>query len=244
MDSRTPWSRIGIGMLLLMTYGATPSAQYTTLVGTVGTDTVAVDRFTRNTTTLEGVVFVRRPQPHTMHYKAALAPEGRFSRVEIIWRDAKGVEMRTANISFGVDSIRTEMKGTTALSIAAGPTLDAIPLPPQPYSSHAYSTLEHAAMMLLLTTNRPAAKELEWIVAGNSKAAKHRVTRVAGDTVEIDYVGGQVRALLGNKDRRLIAMSIGGAPQLTLIRRSASDINIARLTAAYAARDGIKAPVP
>ena len=222
--------------VLFVAAGATTGKDdYTTLVGTIGNDTVAIDRFVRTVNRLEGVVLIRRPHVQTMQYKALLAPEGRFTSMEIVWRDAKGVETRSANISFGTDSIRSQTKDSVSRSYGAPPSLNAIPLPPQPYSANCYSLLEHAAIVLLMAA-RPPLANLEWINAGASKVEKRSIRRTNGDTVDIDFVAGSVRAVV-DSTHRVAWLSIGTAPSVTVVKRSATDVDIAKLTAAFAARD-------
>ncbi len=222
--------------LLFVASTTQPSEQqHTTLVGTIGSDTVAVDRFIRSAEHIEGVLFVRRPQPHTMHYKAALAPEGRFSLMEIIWRDTKGVETRSARISFGVDSIRSELKDGSVRKFSAPPTLDAIPLPPQPYASHCYALLEHAAIVLLMS-KQPVMTDIEWISAGATKVEKRRIRRSVGDTIAIDFMAGPVR-VYADTERRAIWLTVGNKPAQVVVKRSDKDINIEKLVASFVRRD-------
>ena len=235
--SSTKFYALAIVGVVVLSYAAKPAAQYTVLVGTIGNDTVAVDRFTRDETSLEGVVFVRRPVAHTMHYKASLATEGRVTQMEIVWRDAAGKDMRSAMISFGIDSIRSLMKGGTIPSASAPVRLNAIPVPQQPHAAHVYGFLEHAGIILQLA-NR-ASTELEWITFGSRNTVKHRVTRVTRDTIEFDYIAGKVVAQI-DSTKRLVSMTIGTTPVKTVVTRSDGDVNIIKLTANFADRDTLQ----
>jgi hypothetical protein len=217
-----------------------PAVQFTTLVGIIGTDTVAVDRYTRDGARIEGIVFMRRPDPHTMQYKATLAPEGRFTQMEIVWRDAKGVEIRAANISYGVDSIRTAFTGSTVRNTGAPSSLDAIPLPPMPDAAYAYGLLEHAATVFLMAPQN-ASPTLSWYTAGTAKAESRRVRRMAGDTIEIDYIGGPVR-VWADPTKRIVWFSVGAPPRRALVTRAAKDVGIQKLHAAFLTRDKLDQP--
>jgi hypothetical protein len=225
-----------IGALFVLAHGASlPTQEYTILVGTVGTDTVAVDRFLRDELKLEGVLLVRQPRAHTLHYKAALAPEGRFTHMEMTWRDAEGNDMRTARITFGVDSIRSQLKDSNVRSFSTPPSLDAIPLPPRPWASHAYSILEHAAIVITMS-QKGGDVELPWVMADDTSVVTKRARRVGADTLEIEFIAGLVRAGVG-EDGRLVWMSGEIDSVTTVVRRAETDIDIDSLKAAFASRD-------
>jgi hypothetical protein len=233
----------GVSTLLIITGARSNAPQAVSLVGTIGNDTVAVDRFVRDATVLDGVVFVRRPTPHTLHYKATIAPPaGRFTQLEIVWRDARGTETRSAKMSFGVDSIRSELKaGGVVRSAGALPALDAIPLPPSPDAVHTYALLEHAA--LVLVNSNKAMPNLEWLAIGARRTEKRRVRVVLANLVEMDFAAGPLRVYLG-PDKRVKSLSIGSGANQTIVRRSESDIDIAKLTASFASRDTLRSAPP
>jgi hypothetical protein len=238
-------SRLHFGdlcFLLLLAPGSTPPAQeFATLVGMAGADTVAVDRFARDETTLEGVLLVRTPRTHTMHYKAMLVPGGRISQLEMVWRDATGTEMRSARITFGVDSIRSIWKDGVEKSVSAAPSLAAIPLPPRPYAYQAYSMLEHAGMVVTMA-KKPGLVPVEWMLTGGTKSLERRARRMRGDTLEIGFVDGPVRMHLGEGGRLVwLSGELGGTA--IVIRRSETDVDLAALTASFARRD-TAAPTP
>jgi hypothetical protein len=228
------------GFLLLLVHAApSPAIQQTILVGTMGSDTIAVDRFIRDSTSLTGAVFIRRPTPHTINYKATLAPpRGRFTYLELIWRDSRGAEFRRSITSYGIDSIRTQLRDGTVVSYSAAVDLDAVPLPPRADMPHAYSILEHVGIALLAPAG-PAATQIPWFASGSNSIAKHRVRRVRGDTVQIDFPAGPVRMHMGS-DKRLQWMSIGISPVQTFVQRSDKDIDIAKLAASFAGRDSLR----
>jgi hypothetical protein len=225
--------------LLVITHGATrPVQEHTVLVGMVGADTVAVDRYLRDETKLEGVLFVREPQPHTMHYKAMFAPEGRFALMELTWRDVDGNDVQSARITFGVDSIRSELKDTSVHSFSAPTSLDAIPLPPRPWAMHAYSLVEHAAIIITMSEMRGEGK-MPWIMAGETEAVTRRTRRLGADTFEIDYVGGPVRVQVDEGGR--VVWLYGELDSVTIVvRRGESDVDLAGLAASFASRDTLK----
>jgi hypothetical protein len=226
----------GLCVLLLFVPGSTPPAQdFATLVGTAGTDTVAVDRFTRDETTLEGVLLVRTPRTHTMHYKALLVPGGRFSQLEMVWRDATGAEMRSARITFGVDSIRSTWKDGVEKAVSAAPSLGAIPLPPRPYAYQAYSLLEHAGMVVTMAKN-PVSGPVEWMLTGATETVEGRARRMRGDTLEIGFLEGAVRMRLGESGRLVWLSGVLGGTAI-ILQRSEADVDLAALTASFARRD-------
>ncbi|MNC92792.1 hypothetical protein D3C83_92910 [compost metagenome] len=57
-----------------------------------------------------------------------------------------------------------------------------------------------------------------------------------GDTVELDFIAGPVRAH-ADTARRLLWLSIGTTPTQTIVKRAATDIDIAKLVASFASRD-------
>jgi hypothetical protein len=223
-------------VLLVLTHGAArPAQEHTVLVGTAGGDTIAVDRYLRDETKLEGVLLVREPRPHTLHYKGTFAPEGRFALLEITWRDAAGNDMGSAKITFGVDSIRSRLKHTAIESFSAPPVLDAIPLPPKPYTRYAYSLLEHASIVITQSEMRDEGV-MPWILMGARAADTLRTRRLSGNTYEIDYIDGSVRVQVG-EDGRIARMDGTIDSIVFVVQRAAGDVDLAALTSSFASRD-------
>jgi hypothetical protein len=237
MRSTTSLLQIGgLSALLLLTHGAMrPAQEYSALIGMSGTDTIAVDRYTRNETTLEGVLLVRSPYTHTLHYTAMLAPDGRFSTLEMVWRNLDGHELRKARIAYGVDSIRSQLSDPTERSFSALPTLDAIPLPPRPYAYNAYAMLEHAVLVITMAkkTTDPA---LEWILAGATEALARNGHRLSGDTIEVGFLDGPLHAVVDTTGR-LVWLSGDVDGRTIIVQRSESDVDLSALATSFASRD-------
>src|SRR5829696_9456056 len=62
----------------------------TTLIARLGTDTVAVERYTRTATHMEGTVVTRLPATRITRYSVELGPSGAPTRADLSVRDGSG----------------------------------------------------------------------------------------------------------------------------------------------------------
>jgi hypothetical protein len=83
--------RIGLASIALAVMPALGSAQSVERAGFVvrlGADTLAVERFSRSASRVEGDVAVRVPNGRLVHYVATLSPAGSITRLELTLRPA------------------------------------------------------------------------------------------------------------------------------------------------------------
>src|SRR3712207_188336 len=90
------------------------SAESGAFIVRLGTDTLAVERFTRTTTRLEGEQVMRSPRTVIRRYSMTLAPDGSVSRLESSTRAPgvalEAVPMRQTTVTIEGDTVTVAMR--------------------------------------------------------------------------------------------------------------------------------------
>ena len=111
----------------------------------MGSDTLAVERFTRSTTELQGEVVSLVPMARAVRYKAALNPDGTVSRFNIAGEPAAtgSAGLRTsAEVRFAGDSAHTvASRGDSTARFSLAPGAGTLPFVPFTYAL--YEQLAH-----------------------------------------------------------------------------------------------------
>ena len=107
----------------------------TTLLARLGTDTVAVEQYTRTATHMEGTLVSRLPALRVTRYSVELGPSGAPTRADLSVRDGNGVALsgglQSLAVRYGRDSAvfvghRSASDTTHAIAVR-GPVLPSIP---------------------------------------------------------------------------------------------------------------------
>jgi hypothetical protein len=74
---------LGASLLLVGPSTLTGQTDNAGFITRLGSDTIAVERFTRTSNKLEGDLLVRSPRTRVAHYVATLGPDGTVTRFEL-----------------------------------------------------------------------------------------------------------------------------------------------------------------
>ncbi|HEX6533232.1 MAG TPA: DUF2911 domain-containing protein [Gemmatimonadaceae bacterium] len=204
----------------------------------LGNDTVAVERFTRTPTTLDGVNLLRIPQTVVRHYTATFDARGYLTRYEVSVRGAAqpadAPPMQHALLTFRGDSAVVELHADSSRTVAvkAGPEL-------LPLMNLGYASWETA----LLRARRTGADSVSipMLFLGSPETSVVTIKRLGRDSVLMTTPFGDSRLAVDGSWHLLGLASPGSTQQVTVQRLRTVDIDA--LTRAFASR-GMGMPSP
>jgi hypothetical protein len=210
---------------------ADPATGGTFLV-TLGTDTVAIEQFSRAGNRIEGDILQRQPNTRITHYVMTLAPDGSAQSVTVRTRKPDGSLIpnvaREATMTFGADSVVTTLvlgDSTVTRRAAARGAL--------PGLSNSYAMWEQA--LLQAREARRDSVAIALLAPGAASASILPARLVGRDSARVWYFGDPVRLTL---DRAGHVMTVNG--ELTTNKvdaRRIGPVDLAALGKAFAARD-------
>lgn len=216
-----------------------PGTERGAFVVTLGSDTLAAERYTRTAEQLEGDIFQRAPMPRVTHYVIALDAAGRPTRAETHTRRPDGTPVPNAPlgtvITFRADSAFAEVQrpDSTARFAAAAPagTL------PSVGGSWALYELVTAGL-------RAAGRDSGAVVLWGPGAPKPQALAltVRGDQAQLDYFGDPMLLRL---DRQGRILGVDGSRTTNKVRATrVADVDVAGMARTFAARPAMGAPSP
>jgi hypothetical protein len=155
----------------------------TGFVVTLGRDTVAIERFTRTTTSLQGDVVNRNPRTSITHYSATLQG-GRVSHYEVVTRQP-GVPapLMSGTVTLGTD--------TAVIEIHRGDSTRKVRMPIRtgavPSIAGSYAFVEQAIMQAMASGKDSLPYDLVGLGAAQANASF--VVRKGRDSVIVGYFG-------------------------------------------------------
>lgn len=161
----------------------------TTLVARLGVDTIAVERYIRTPTHMEGVLVTRLPATRVARYSVELAPNAAPTRADFSVRDGDGAPisggLQSLSVRFGRDSVvfvGHRSAGDTSHGFAVrGPIL--------PYTNYSYGLFELAFARL----SASGRDSLEFAVVpldlGARQATPQAMRGISRDSVRINMRG-------------------------------------------------------
>jgi hypothetical protein len=156
-------------------------------------DTVAVERFTRVATKLEGTLTLRNPKRTSERYSAVIAPDASIPLIEVTTREgadtgSRGAKVvQRARVIFKEDSVAVdEMSGAGLMTRIFGTEAGAVP-----YLNLSFALLEQAVRR---ARAKPDQSQVAFFNLGGGQTITARVTGVGRDSVTMDI--GDVRYLL------------------------------------------------
>ena len=199
----------------------------------LGTDTVAVERFTRTATRLEGELAIRAPRASYRRYAADIGINGSVTRFEVtmprIGAPADAPAPAGAVASFAGDSVHLEVRrGDTLLTAAVAVGLGTLPV-----LGGAYAPYELVTARALQSRRDSVA--VPTYPVGTRSAVTTLVRRLGRDSALIVTPGATWRAAVDANGRILGLRAPGTTSQIQLERLDALDV--AALAQAWAARD-------
>ena len=213
------------------TTAAAPGPERGAFVVTLGTDTVAAERYTRTAARLEGDVFQRAPSPRVTHYAITLDAQGRPARAELRTRRPDGTPVPNvalgAVLTFRADSVFAEVQraDSTARFAAAAP---AGTLPSVGGSWALYET----ATAGLRAAGRDSGAVVLW--GPGAPQPQALALAVRGDSARLDYFGDPVLMRVDARGR--ILQVDGSRTTNKVLATRVADVDVAGMARAFAAR--------
>jgi hypothetical protein len=153
-------------------------------------DTVAVERFTRAPTKLEGTLTLRNSKRTSERYSAVIAPDASIPLIEVTTREgadtgSRGAKvLQRARVIFKEDSVAVdEMSGAGLMTRVFGTQVGAVP-----YLNLSFALLEQAVRRARANTDR---SQVAFFNLGGGQTITARVAGVGSDSLTIDI--GDVR---------------------------------------------------
>jgi len=211
----------------------------------MGSDTLAVERFTRSPAQLEGEVVSLVPMARAVRYTASLNPDATVSRFEITGEPAApspGGLRTAAELRFVGDSVHTVATrgdSTQRFSIAPGAgTLPFVPFTYAIYEQLARRLKQSGRDSVAITTLGP----------GTQQPFGFSLVRRGGDKVDVDflpipgfYPGGQPGHMRVDGEGRLLALDGSDSPLKVNVER-VDQVDIAAYRKRFAAREASSGP--
>jgi hypothetical protein len=196
--------RIGLASIALAVMPALGSAQSVERAGFVvrlGADTLAVERFSRSASRVEGDVAVRVPNGRLVHYVATLSPAGSITRLELTLRPAAPGPTAAApahgTMELRGDSAITVLTigdSTRTVRVSAGPNA-------VPFAGFAHAMFEQAVMQA--RRNGGDSVAFAWVGFGASEPSPSYVARRSADTVAVGFFDSPMLIRTDRKGRLL-----------------------------------------
>lgn len=195
----------------------------------MGSDTLALERYTRTGDRLEGELVVRSPRTAVRRYTATLRPDGSIARFEVSFlapgasaptqRAVADLGGDTATVTITADSTRT-------LRVATGGT--ALPLLGNSFALYEQATMQARAA---------GADSLRLVLLplGANQTLALTLSRLGRDSMLISNIAGTWRARVDARGR-LLGLNGLESTQKVLVERVAA-LDLPALAAAFASRD-------
>ena len=167
----------------------------------LGVDTVAVERFSRTPTQLEGDVVSRSPRTAIVHYVATLAPSGRITRYEASThaggQGLAGPAMMSTVVTIAGDTAVVQLhragRPDTTLRLAVRP--GAVPMPPLTFAFY-------EQMIRQARREKRDTMMVDMVFPGAPRVSQTTL-RMRGDSAIVDLFGLPAMARLDNIGRVL-----------------------------------------
>jgi len=165
-------------------------------------DTVAVERFTRTATKLEGTLTLRNPKRTSERYSAVIAPDATIPLIEVTTREgadtgSRGAKVvQRARVIFKEDSVAVdEMSGAGLMTRVFATEAGAVP-----YLNLSFALLEQAVLRARAKADQ---SQLAFFNLGGGQTITARVTGVGRDSLTMDIGDVRYRLKVDQKGRVL-----------------------------------------
>jgi DUF2911 family protein len=234
--------RIALLPLLLASLPAMLSAQGRTergaFITSLGTDTLAVEQFTRTPARLETDLAVRVPRTRRIHFVATLNPDQTVARLDIAVQPtvpAPDAPAFSGQMVFGKDSaITTVHAGDSTQTLRTATAPGAMPI-----SSASYALYEQIFLHLKKSGRDSVAFQI--VPIGGNQAYPTYAVRRGPDAMDFSYFGSPAHAKV-DKDGNLLFLDGRETTNKVLVKRvPKADVDGALKT--FAARDAAEHPM-
>jgi hypothetical protein len=205
----------------------------------LGSDTLAVERYTRSATRLESDLAVRVPRTRVLHYSATLNPDGTIAKLVITGRPVgEGPEQLPpldATLAFGKDTARTTLKMGDSTQVVAA----AVPPGTLPITTFSYALYEQIAMRA-----RRGAKDsvaVHVLPLGAGRVFETYAVRRGADSMDIGYFGSPMHVRV-DRAGRILGLDGRETTNKVTVDRVAS-VDVAKAARDFASKDTSGQPV-
>lgn len=209
----------------LAAQGAPESAAF---VVRLGVDTVAVERFSRSATRLEGTLVTRSPRTVLRRYAADLGPDGVVTRFEVSTHSpaapADATPLQRAVATLAGDSIRVEVTGVSVQTSAVGALPGSTMLLGGAYGPHELLTMR-------MRRERGDSVTVPTYSVGARASSSVTLRRLGRDSVLLNAFRVRV-----DRNGRILGLHAPGTTQQIQLERLPS-VDVAAIATAWAARD-------
>ena len=221
--------------------GQEPGAGERVYVERLGTDTTAIEAFTRSADRIEGALLTRSPVTRLGRYSAQLAPDGSVQRLEVSWETPAAnpdgppprhavLEVRGDSASVGIGEA-PESLATVVMAIPEHtlPAVDRIPL--------AVGLFEQAIRQARAGGGPPYAFTVLQPGSNRGRLSPNSVNSRGPDSVSIDFFGNPMIAAVDEAGRILGVTGREATVKIEVEPVDPAGIDLDALAAEYAARD-------
>ncbi|HET8649074.1 MAG TPA: DUF2911 domain-containing protein [Gemmatimonadales bacterium] len=209
---------------------AAQSAEQGAFITRLGQDTVAVERFTRDSGTIRGELIERVPRTRVTQYTAMLGPDGGIVRLDASVRaplDSSPRPLATVTlIMLGDSATQIVQQRDSSRTVRFATTRTAVPV----LDFYGYALYQPYLTRLTAGDSLP----IDLIVPGNPRPMESWLMRLGGDSVSIGMFGYPLIAQV--KDGRFVSLDGQLTTDKVKVERVA-DVNIATLARQFASRD-------
>ncbi|HET6681421.1 MAG TPA: DUF2911 domain-containing protein [Gemmatimonadaceae bacterium] len=197
----------------------------------IGTDTFAVERFTRSDERLTGELVLRSPRTRVVRYDATLAPDGSVTRAEITTGPAPGASGRTVRsvMRFDGDGVSIDTRAGDSTS-SRRVDLDR---PAMPFINGGYAFYEAAIIRARQAGKNEA--DVVFVVPGSGNRVSSRIVMHGRDSVLVDYFGDPIRIRVDGAGHVLAWDGRATTAKMTFERLPDADVE--GMTRSFASRD-------
>jgi hypothetical protein len=202
----------------------------------LGNDTVAVESFTRTADRLVGDRVIRAPRVSLLHYEATLGPDGTVTSFEASSRPGNRLDLpalESARIEIHGDSAVVQLRqadNTRSYVVHIRP--GAVPMLNSTYALYGQMTRQFARQ-------QQDSMPVDMIMPGVLTPVPTMLTRLAPDSVAIDYYGNPLEAKVDSSGRLLGLSGARTTVKVRVTRRDSADVvALAHALAAVETRSG------
>ena len=219
-----------LALLALPAVSRAQAPDHGTFITRLGNDTVAVESFTRTAGRLVGDRVIRTPRIALLHYEATLGPDGTVTKFETSSRPGNRLDLpalESAVIEIRGDSAVVRLRqadSTRGYVVHVRP--GAVPMFNSTYALYSQMTQQ-------LVRQHRDSMPVDMIMPGVLSAVPTTLSRIARDSVAIDYYGNPLEASVDSAGRLL---GLSGAKTTVKVRVTRQDsADVAALAHTFAA---------
>ncbi len=190
----------------------------------LGTDTLAVERFTRTPQRVEGSVLTRSPKTSVQQYTGTFAADGGLQHFELASRAAADTATPTR---VTVDAAGGSVRVRTERGEEVRDTTFSVQAPLLPYLGNAYALFEPA--FVRLRASGADTLRMALLPVGGRRTVPVTFSRVGNDSVGVELFSGRSVARV-DEEGRLLGWDGSGSTVKVLVEREAT-VDLERLTA-------------